>query len=218
MIIELLDKRIKEMKDLQRLRLKKQNQEKQAATDAKYKDLVSRIDSYIKVYGFLTNSLNFNPSTELKENSKALLIELQDAIKDGDADAEIVNSADKNFKTVLKTVATEWEQYYKILTSNTTNSLKIIGGIDSEKVKSCLADIKAADKWILDEQIYIKLKNALDVANALIKSLEMEPPIITFLTKMTSGKATIADLDESILAWITKEDIGKKIKLSFVSK
>ena len=206
------------MKDLQRLRLKKQNQEKQAATDAKYKDLVARVDSYITVYGFLTKNLNFSPSVDLKENSKALLIELQDVIKEGEADFDKVNSADKNFKAVIKIITTEWEEYYKGLTSNTTNSLKIIGGIDSERVKSCLADIKAADKWNMDVQIYVKLKNALDIADALIKSLEMEPPIIAFLTKMTSGKATVADLDEDIFAWITKEDIGKKIKLSFVSK
>ena len=32
----------------------------------------------------------------------------------------------------------------------------------------------------------------------LITSLKMEPPIVAFLTKMTSGQATIEDLDETM--------------------
>lgn len=218
MIIALLDKKIKEMKDLQRLRQKKQNQDKQAATDAKYKDLVLRVQTYIKVYEYITKNLKFNPSIELVDSSKALLLELQSATNDGDADFDTVNSAEKNYKNVIKTITSEWEQHYKKLTGNTTNSLKIIGGIDAEKVKACLADIKAAEKFNLQKSIFVKLKSALDVAEELITSLKMEPPIVAFLTKMTSGQATIEDLDETILSWISEEGLGKKIKLSFSSK
>ena len=56
MILGLMDKKIKEMKTLQRLRLKKQNQDQQAATDAKYKYLVSQVKIYISFYDYTQNA------------------------------------------------------------------------------------------------------------------------------------------------------------------
>ena len=64
-------------------------------------------------------------------------------------------------------------------------------------------------------EVFEKLKTSLDIANDLIFSLKLKQPIVEFLTKMTSGRATVEDLDETILAWISEEGISKKIKLSF---
>lgn len=218
MILDLMDKKIKEMKTLQRLRLKKQNQDQQAATDAKYKYLVSQVKIYISVYDYTQKNFGFNISTELKNGSRQMLIKLQEAIQDGDADRDLVESADKDFKSLKTSMTKEWKSHFEKLASDTISTLNIISGLNSEKVRMCLIDIKAADKWSLDMQLFIKLKNALDTATALINSLGLEPPIIAFLKKMTSGSATIEDLDETILSWIAKERMGNKIKLSFQTK
>lgn len=215
MILELLDKKIGEMKELQSLKLKKQNQDQQNAIDERYKKLVLDVNKYVSIYDYIRKNLDFNPSDELKAKSRDLLLELQNAIKNGDADKDIVNSADNKFKTVISTMTKEWNLHFIALTRNTTNSLRIISGIDSDKVKKCLTGINAAEKWNLDKQIFEKLKTSLDVANELIFSLKLKQPIVEFLTKMTSGRATVEDLDETILAWLSEEGISKKIKLSF---
>ena len=55
-------------------------------------------------------------------------------------------------------------------------------------------------------------------AEALIKSLNMDQEIIKFLEQMTEGKATLLDLNEKVLAWIKRESLEGKIKLSFIIK
>ena len=218
MILELLDKKIKELKELQRLRIKKQNQEQQAVTDAKYKELIKTVSTYLSVYEYISKELSFNASSELKEMSKNLLIELKNAVSEELPNKETLNSAEKNYKNLSSKISKEWDTHYSALTTDITNSLKILGGIDAEKVKTCLTDIKGAEKWALDKNKFEKLKKAIDTANELIVSLKLQPPIIDFLAKMSQGHATFADIDETIAKWLSEEGLSQKIRLSFITR
>ena len=216
-MLELLEIKIKEMKDLQQLRLQKHNQDRQNIIDAKYKLLVSQASTYCAIYEYLCKELGFQPSDRLRFESRKVLLELKNAINNGVADKEAVNLADRDLKALKESITREWLIHYPVLTTNTINTLKIIGGIDADKVDQCLSDIKAANSLVFDKRVYQKLKNALDIANELIISLRLDPTVIAFLTKITAGNATVADLDETILAWVLEEHLESKIRLSFTS-
>ena len=79
-------------------------------------------------------------------------------------------------------------------------------------------NIKTAEIWTTDVSALTKMKNAMENAAILIQSLNMDQEIVSFLTKMTSGSATIVDLNEKVLGWIKSESLECKIKLSFLSR
>ena len=59
------------------------------------------------------------------------------------------------------------------------------------------------------------LKSAKERAEKLIRSLGMSADVEAFLAQMSSGQATLADLGADVLAWIQKEKLAGKIRLSF---
>ena len=70
----------------------------------------------------------------------------------------------------------------------------------------------------MDLVIYKNLKKALDSADSLIEKMSLDQDIISFLTKMTSGKATIFDLNDKVMDWIKKESLEKRVKLTFTAR
>ncbi|SMC62105.1 hypothetical protein [Papillibacter cinnamivorans] len=218
MIFDKVDRRIKEMKELRRLEGIKVNRAQQEATDSKYRTLVNQASDFIEELNYVQDYLQFFLADTIKTDLEALLINLQNAIKTGYADKDAVSSADTDFKSIQTAVKKDWAKHFTVLTSTTTNTLRVISGINSEKVSSCLADIKAAEVWVIDRNVFLRLKEAIDNADSLIQSLSLDQEIILFLTSMTAGRATIADLKENVLAWIRKESLEGKIKLSFSSR
>ena len=49
----------------------------------------------------------------------------------------------------------------------------------------------------------------------MIQSLNLDDGIISFLTKMNTGQATIDDLNEVVLEWIRQEGLESRIRLKF---
>ena len=218
MIFDILERKIKEMKELRRLEGVKANKAQQDATDNKYRILVKQVDQYISVLDYLHGNLEFNLTDTASTELSTLLTELQDAVKTGYVDKAAVSEADTSFKNIQAAVKKDWSKHFSSITNTTTNTLRIISGIDAEKVSACLADIKTAETWVTDRAVFEKLKAALDNAEALIQSLSLDQEIITFLTSMTIGKASIADLNEKVLGWIRKESLESKIRLSFSNR
>ena len=217
MILNQLDNKIKQMQDLQKLKLRKQKQEQQKATEEKFRKLIQKVHDFLKVYAYITQNLDFEASEQLRSECRGFLEELKKSIELGNIDKELLNSSDARFNEILKSIESEWEGHHSSLTSNVINYLKVISGIDSARVASCISGINSAKEWSLKESNYIKLRNALDNANDLILSLNLNEDVMAFLTKMTVGQATVQDLNETVLVWIKKEGLDKKIRLSFVA-
>lgn len=218
MIFEKIERRIKEMKELRRLEGIKANQAQQEATDIRYRALVGQINGYIDVLSYVQDQLQFVLADNIKTDFSELLIKLNDAVNIGYADKDTVSSAETDFKSIQISVKRDWTKHFATLTSTTTNTLKVIRGIDPDKAANCIADIKAAEVWVSYKNVFVSLKTAIENADSLIKSLTLDQEIIQFLTSMTVGTATIADLNENVLAWIQKESLKDKIKLSFSSR
>lgn len=218
MIFDIIDRKIKDMKDLRRLELIKANQAQQLATDAKYKALVSQVNAFTTALVFARDNLQFSIADTIQPGLHALLDSLKTIVSTGFVEKDSVTKAETDFKNLQAITKKEWSKHFVSYTSTTTNTLKVISGIDTERINGCIAEIKAAENWTIDISVLSKLKNAISSANDLINGLSMDQETVLFLTKMTSGKATIADLNDNVLNWIKKENLESKIKLSFLAR
>lgn len=218
MIFDQMKRRIKEMKELRRLETIKANKVQQEATDTKYHGLVIQVKGFIDILQYLQTELGFEVSDSCKAEINTLLGKLQEVIKDGYANKDLVTESEVDLKNILGIIKKDWTKHHTNLTSTTVNTLKIIGGIESDQVEACLSDIKDASAWQMDLAVYKKLKKALDRADSLIEKMSLDQDIIAFLTKMTSGKATFYDLNDKVMDWIKRESLEKRIKLSFTAR
>lgn len=218
MIFDQMERRIKEMKELRRLETIKANRVQQEATDIKYRNLVVQVKGFMNVLQYFQTELKFEVSDSYKAEISALFVKLQEVIKDGYANKDLVAESENDFKNIINTIKKDWTKHHTSLTSTTVNTLKIIGGIESDQVEACLTDIKNASAWQMDVTVYKKLKKALDSADSLIEKMSLDQDIIAFLTKMTSGKATFYDLNDKVMDWIKKEALEKRVKLSFTAR
>ena len=218
MIFDQMERRIKEMKELRRLETIKSNRVQQEATDIKYHNLVAQVKGFINILQYFQTELKFEISDSYKIEISTLFGKLQEVIKDGYANKDLVTESENDFRNILNTIKKDWTKHHTSLTSTTVNTLKIIGGIESDQVEECLTDIKNASTWQMDVTVYKKLKKALDSADSLIEKMSLDQDIIEFLTKMTSGRATFYDLNDKVMDWIKKESLEKRVKLSFTAR
>lgn len=78
------------------------------------------------------------------------------------------------------------------------------------------AKIQPAENWDLDVERYKTMHNGLNEADYLIMELGLDDEIIAFLQNTNSGRATLQDLNDKVLAWIRDEQLERKIRISFV--
>ncbi|MST52779.1 hypothetical protein [Hornefia butyriciproducens] len=215
MIVDLLNRKIEELKELRRLESIKANKALQEATDLKYQAFVKEMHQAIDTVYYADKELGFIVSPDTKTQINGMLVAAQEVTKSGFADKDLLASAQTALKNTQNAIRKEWSSHFTIITSTTTSTLKAINAIDTERVSKCLSNINSAEIWGDDKDKLSNLKDALSEAKTLIQSLNLDDGIISFLTKMNAGQATINDLDEIVLDWIRKEGLESRIKLKF---
>jgi len=76
-------------------------------------------------------------------------------------------------------------------------------------------DINAAAKWDVASKEVVRMTEAIGEANDLIGQLELNEAIVDFLKKMVEHRASLEDLTREVFDWIEKENLKKRVKLSF---
>jgi hypothetical protein len=215
MIINLLDQKINDMRDLQRLESLQANNEQQAVTDARFRAIVTRLHQFVMVIEYLRKEAPIEQDDTLKNDIIILLNNLKTATELGLTDKDKVTAVETKFTLMQAECKKNWTKQYSELTSARVSTLKVISGIDAEKVASCLQNIQKAEVWNTDISTFKAMMAGLESADQLITNLGLNQSIISFLQNVNQGKATLADLTDDVLAWIKEEDLETKIKLSF---
>lgn len=218
MIFDAISRRIKDIKELHRLEDIKKNQDQQNVADSKFRTIVEQTKLFSDAVHYAIEHLDFIIPESLTADIRNMLVQLDVISTEEYADKEAVSKAESSFKALQSSIKKEWSKHYSAYTATTWNTLRVISGINSEMVKDCMDNIKTAEIWTTDVSALTKMKNAMENAAILIQSLNMDQEIVSFLTKMTSGSATIVDLNEKVLGWIKSESLECKIKLSFLSR
>ena len=216
MMIEILNKKINEMKDLRQREERRDNKVAQNALDLQFKILTERIHQQLIALQYTKENAQFQLSDELIVKLRDLLEEHRGSIKDGLVEKDSINKVDTDFKSVQQDIKKEWSKHYLVLTKPTISTLRVISGIDSAQVGKCLEGIAKGEVWTTNIGEYKAMIKSLADAKILINGMGLDQEIISFLQKMNSGKATVMDLNEDVLNWLRKEALDKRVKLSFI--
>lgn len=218
MILNLLNQRIDSMKDLRRREQLQANFSRQQATDAKYSSLVQQAKTLVEILSYAIGTLSFHPSDSCLRSLGSLITSLDRAISDGIADAEAVQKCDSAIRSLQADVKREWSVHYAKLTGDTVGTLRILKGINAENIESYLAEIRNGETWPTEVTPFKNLHVALEQGQKLIGQMDLDPTTSSFLVKMASGSASLADVSDDIFAWIRKEHLDAKIRVSFFAK
>ena len=218
MIFDVLDQKMKDMKALRQREERRANQKQQAALDRKYRALVEEAERFSDSLACVRDTLEFPVSEELRTDCLTLLDELEAAASTGYAVQESVEKAKRRYDALHGQMKKAWSVYFRSHTADTLNTLRVIRSIDETSVDRYIEQIEAAKDWSAGLSAFAVLMVTLMSAEELIKRLDMAEETVDFLHKMASGRATAADLSEGIAAWLRKEGLDKKIRLSFLSR
>lgn len=216
MIFDDLVTTTKAMQDLQKKTVIKNNKTMQDNADAKYRLLLTQVNHFVDVIVYLYTNLSVPKNHEILMLTSELMNILEQIVASGLASPDGIINAHNIFKTLQSSMKKEWSKQYADLTGATVSTLEAIRGIDPDNVGSCLQKIQLAQNWDLDVERYQTMYNGLKEADHLIMELGLDDEIITFLQNANSGRATLQDLNDKVLAWIRDEKLERKIRISFV--
>lgn len=217
MMIDVLSRKIKDMRSLRQYEERRDNKVAQDALDNRFKVLTIQIHSLMSVLKYTKDNMQFQLSESVLTELENLLIEHKSVIQDGFAEKEAINKAESDYKSVLQSIKKEWSKHYSALTSATVSTLQVISGIDIDNVSKCLEGIAKGSAWTMSIGDYKTMEKSLQDAKVLINKLGLDQKIIEFLQKMNGGKATVMDLDDNVLRWLKEESLEGRVKLSFIS-
>ena len=216
MIIDVLSRKIKDMKDLRQREERRDNKAAQDALDLRFKTLTTQIHSLMTVLQYTKENMQFQLSDTLLFDLENLLTEHKAVIRSGFAEKDAINQVETDFKNIQQSIKKEWLKQYSTLTNATISTLQVISGIDSERVSKCMEGIAKGSAWTTSIGNFKTMAHSLSEAKILINGLGLDPQIIAFLQKMNNGKATVVDLDDNVLRWLKEESLDKRVKLSFM--
>ena len=215
MMIDVLSKKIKDMKDLRQREERRDNKAAQDALDLRFKNLTTQIHSLMTALQYTKENMQFQLSETMLSDLEKLLNEHKGTVRSGFAEKGAITQAEADYKGVLQNVKKEWTKQYAALTNSTVSTLQVIIGIDSEQVSKCLDGIAKGSAWNGSIGDFKAMDKSLGEAKLLINGLGLDQQIIAFLQKMNAGKATVMDLDDNVIRWIKDEALDKRVKLSF---
>lgn len=213
-ILDSLTQSIKRMKKLRDLEIQKANKAQQNIVDNRFHQAVANAEILCKSVQYARSNLSF--STGCMPELLNLFISLQNTATRGIIDQEQVDKAVKTYNAIQDKIKKDWAKHYQELTGSTVNTLKTIKGLDEVRINYCISKIEAASVWNSTMINLTSLKTGLVQADEIIQNLKLDQEVITFLSKITSGKATLADLNDNVRQWMQNEHLLPKIRLSFV--
>ena len=218
MMIDILDKSIKDMKDLRQREERRDNKAAQEALDQRFSVLTSQIHSLILALQYTKEKMQFQLNDQIIIELESLLQESENIVKSGFAEKDPIVQVENAHKTLQQNIKKDWAKHYSLMTNSTKSTLQVISGIDAEKVAKCLEGIAKGASWTTSIGDFKAMNQSLAEAKDLIDGLGLDQQIIAFLQKMNNGKATVMDLDENVLRWLRDESLARRVKLSFVGE
>lgn len=215
MIIDVLSKKIRDMKDLRQREERRDNKDAQDALDRRFKDLTIQIHSLMVALQYTKENMQFQLSEQVLSDLENLLAEHKGVIRSGYAEKEAIDKTQSDYKHIQQSIKKEWSEKYSILAKSKIETLQAISSIDTESVSRCLDGIHKGSNWTMNIEDFKRMNESLSDAASLIDSLRLDQQIIDFLKKMNNGKAMVSDLNDNVLHWMKEESLDKRVKLSF---
>lgn len=219
MLTDTLNACIIDMKTVKEMETTSADTKKQADANYAFKQIVQELQTTTMSLKAAIDNSGFKPSMPVVNALKSYLATCDKVVKDGAASASTNEFIRIESKKVTASIAGEWSDYYQKSTANVISFLETVKGIipNSNKAIYAINKIKKASNWNTSSDVYASMKQGLDDADLILKSLDLDEDseVLAFLRLVGEGNATIQNLTAEILAWLKKEGIEDKLKISF---
>lgn len=218
MLLDELQKCIKDMDEIRMLEQMSNDSQKQEKADRMYTTVVA--DNHKIVMGIEERRkyVCFVPSVELKSEMLTMLANSREAVKMGLFQEARTQFLQNNLKNVKDIAAAEWGMFYARISDKRIRTLMTVKGItpNREKTGYVIAKLKNGAAINYDDNDKVRrLAEGIIEADQIIKELRLNDEVMSFLDKVSERSATIFDLTDSLSAWITKEGLSGKFMIGF---
>lgn len=225
MLIDNLQKTVKQLKQLDILETAVQDAERKAKNDSDYSALVSDLWISMKTLSYANIELDFIPTTEMVQLATDMINKLENIISSGAVDEEeMADTKQQINRRLVPGFAKEWKAYHQKKTSSVVAKMETIGSLvqDQSKITSIRTNLTSSSDWEgllykgngTDTRLEL-LKAGIDEIDQIEEKLDLSPEIKQFVVNVTRGRAKVTDITPAIISWINKVDLQDKFIISF---
>lgn len=225
MLIDDLQKAVKQLKQLDILETAIQDAEKKSKNDSDYSVLVSDFWVSMKKLSYANKELDFFPADESIQIAKDTHDKLENIISSGAVDEEeLINTKQQINRKLTPGLSKEWKAHHQKKTSSVIAKMATIGSLvqDQSKITNIRTNIANSSEWaglsLKDNGTNTRLeflKAGIDEIDQIEEKLDLSPEIKQFVMAVTRGKAKVVDITPTIISWIIKANLQEKFVISF---
>ena len=164
-------------------------------------------------------SADFTKSSSLLKSCQVSHNELIALVRELNGDNNTYESSKLDpFRTDIQNLSrcieSDWAEYYKETISPTIKLLNVIEQLEPGKTQRYKKILEDNKKWTveLDSNRVVETKRTAD---ALVRDLNLNDAIRTFLLKVNKRMATLDDIDEEVSEWIRENGFERKFRINF---
>lgn len=225
MLSDNLTKSIKKMKQLDIIENAVLDAEKKVKNDSDYRAVVSDFYNTVRKLTQAVNTLDYAITAETVQYLEESIENMKGIVSAGVVDAESLSSVRQYINRKLNpSLSKEWKAYYQKKISGSLSKLNTLGHLatDAETTASIRTNITNGGEWtglsLSDDGVNSRLslfKSAIDKIDELEESLNLSEEIKEFIVKITSRKARVSDVNDTIIDWIKKENLEDRFVINF---
>lgn len=184
--------------------------------------LGTRVNQYIDMNNILKDYLNNSDNIVFRESkyiNKQISMILENMNNDELNNYGLIKNIESTVDKYYDNLRDHWKEIYRKDTFGTMSILSMLEKLydDSEKILSIRVKVKKIESsWPFLEEDLELMQQGINEANLMISQLKVSSKVQTFLQKVSSGEASIVDLNDEILLWLKDNRFEKKVKLSFI--
>lgn len=216
---------VKNMKKLDTVESAVQDAEKKAKNDSDYSTLVSEFTISVLKLSEVSKQLGFKLSQKTLESMEEGIRKIEEVISSGVVDeVELASTKQHISKKVNPSLSKEWKEFHQRKTAGLSAKLSSMGGLaqDPNQIDDIKQNIKNGSDWselsLKDDGVHTRLDlltQGINQVDQLEHGLNLSDEIKEFIVRVTSGKARVTDLNQTIIDWIIKEELTEKFVISF---
>ena len=220
MLLEDIQKSISDMNEIRQLEQTAMDLQKQENADKLYTAAVNENHNIIISLDDANNNLSFKPSERLRMQIKTVIVALQECISTGLVQESKVKQLSSSIKVLKESINEEWKAFYSEIADGRIKKLTTVQSITPDKNKTglVLTRIRNGAKLNYGDNGNLRLfASGVKDADSILESLELTDEILSFLDKVSEGRATIIDLTEDVEKWVREEKLASKFQVRFDS-
>ena len=176
----------------------------------------ANMNNILKDYLKNNNDLNFKETKYINKQITTILHNIND---NDFNNYELIKNIESTVDRYYSNLRDYWRQSHIKDTNGTKSMLLILEKLydDSTKILQIRSKInKLENRWPFTAEDLKLMQEGIIEASSIIKELKVSSNIQDFLQKVSTGEASIIDLDDEILIWLKDNKFENKVKLSFI--